>query len=253
MIFMDKDNFQILKARIYDMINLSEKNYMPVYSDFLDEKQVCLAVKEFNQSGFKNYFFFGGYENAQRKILCVHPDYLIPEPQDFPLSIIQFSYRTADKLTHRDFLGAVMSCRIKREKVGDILVSDGLSQIIVCNSVSRCILNEISKVGRVGVKVSLTDKCTAVPVQKYHDIRGTVASMRLDCILSLAVGKSREKAVQIIKKDGVDVNFSAVFSPSATLNENDVFSVRKFGKFILREISGISAKGRYHITIQKFI
>ena len=77
--------------------------------------------------------------------------------------------------------------------------------------------------------------------------------MRLDCILSLALRKSREKTVQIIKKDGADINFVTVFSPSVTLKENDIFSVRGFGKFILKNISAPTSKGRFHILIQKFI
>jgi RNA-binding protein YlmH len=250
---MNKDDCGLLKSRLYDMISLSEKNFMPVYSDFLDERQIFTVSSELSHICFRNFVFFGGYDNAQRKILCIHPAYFIPESQDFPLNIIQFSYRTSDILTHRDFLGAVMSCRIKREKIGDILVGDGIAQMMTYNSVSDCILNEIAKIGRVGVKVSIADKCTVETIQKYHDIKGTVASMRLDCILSLAVGKSREKTVQIIKKDGVDINFRTVFSPSAVINENDVFSVRGYGKFILREISGLSSKGRYHVLIQKFI
>ena len=251
-LYNDSDS-RFLKAKLNDMLEISEKNCMPVYSDFLDERQAGFLNAELQKLHCHNFLFFGGYDDAQRKILCVHTPYYIPEPEDFPLNIIQFSYRKADVLTHRDFLGSVMACRIKREKVGDILISKGLAQIFVYDSVSGFLINEITKIGRVGVKASITDRCTIKRIQKYQDIRGTVASMRLDCILSLALRKSREKTVQIIKKDGADINFVTVFSPSVTLKENDVFSVRGFGKFILKNISVPTSKGRFHILIQKFI
>lgn len=250
--FSDNDD-RLLKAKLHDMLERSEKNCMPVFSDFLDERQAGFLNAELIKLSCHNFLLYGGYDNAQRKILCVHTTYFIPEPQDFPLNIIEFSYRKSDILTHRDFLGSIMACRIKREKVGDILISDGAAQVFVYDSVSSFLLNEITKIGRVGVKTSITDKCSIEKIQNYHDINGTVASMRLDCILSLALGKSREKTVQIIKKDGTDINFVTVFSPSVILKENDVFSVRGYGKFVLSKISGVSSKGRLHVLIQKFI
>lgn len=244
---------KLLKARLDDMLALSEKNFMPVYSDFLDERQAFVLSSYMAELSYADFVFWGGYENAQRKILCVHPEYLTPEPEDFPLNILEFSYRKSDKLTHRDFLGAVMSCSIKREKTGDILIADGKAQIIVSSFVADYICSQITKVGKIGVSLSVTDKCSIEKIQNYLEINGTVASLRLDCILSLALRKSREKTVQIIKKDGVELNFVTIFSSSVTMKENDVFSVRGFGNFILSEVSGISSKGRLHVVIKKFI
>ncbi len=249
----NKDDIHLLKSRLEDMLELSEKNCMPVYSDFLDERQVSFLEKELSAMKFSRYMFYGGYENAQRKILCIYTQYYTPELSDFPVSIVEFSYRKSDILTHRDFLGSIMSCRVKREKIGDILVSEGRTQVIAYNSIGSFLADEIKKIGRIGVKTALTDKCTIEIIQKYLDIKGTVASLRLDCIVSLALGKSREKTVQIIKKYGVDLNFNAVFSPSVSIKENDVFSVRGFGKFRLNSVSGLSSKGRFHILIQKYI
>lgn len=244
---------KLLKARLDDMLELSERNFMPVYSDFLDERQAFVLTSYMAELSYADFVFYGGYENAQRKILCVHPQYFKPEPEDFPLNILEFSYRKSDKLTHRDFLGAVMSCSIKREKTGDILVADGKAQVFIINSVADYVCSQITKVGRTGVSLSVTDKCSIEKIQNYLEINGTVASLRLDCILSLALRKSREKTVQIIKKDGVELNFVTVFSSSVTMKENDVFSVRGFGKFILSEISGVSSKGRLHVVVKKFI
>lgn len=114
-LYNDSDS-RFLKAKLNDMLEISEKNCMPVYSDFLDERQAGFLNAELQKLHCHDFLFFGGYDDAQRKILCVHTPYYVPEPEDFPLNIIQFSYRKADVLTHRDFLGSVMACRIKREK-----------------------------------------------------------------------------------------------------------------------------------------
>ncbi len=247
------DDIRLLKARIGDMAEQCEKNCMPVFSDFLDEKQIACARSELNLLGIKNFMFWGGYENAQRQMLCIHTEYYVPEKNEFPINVVEFIYRKSDVLSHRDFLGSIMACRVKREKVGDILVSEGKTQVLVSNSVSEFLAGEINKIGRTGVKTAVAEKCTIQRIQSYDDIKGTVASLRLDCILSLALKKSREKTIQIIKKDGVELNYTAVFSPSAIIKENDIFSVRGFGKFRLESVSGLSSKGRFHILIQKFI
>ena len=75
----------------------------------------------------------------------------------FPICGIEFSFRKCDRLTHRDFLGSLMSLGIERETVGDILVEDGRAVVFVKAELSDYVKSQISKVGRVGVKVDDAD------------------------------------------------------------------------------------------------
>ena len=247
------DEDRQLVARLGDMLYACEKGSSPRYTAFLDERQCALLSSELKRLGFVNCLFWGGYEGAGRKILCVCNEFDEPLTENFPIRFISIRYRKADKLVHRDFLGAIMSCMVKREAIGDIIISDGHAQVPVLASVCDMLLNELDKIGSVGVKLDVSDGITVCPVQEFENISGTVASMRLDAVVSLAIGKSREKTAALIKAQGVDVNFFKSFSPSDTIAEGDIFSVRGCGKYIVDKNSGISKKGRFRITVKKYI
>lgn len=242
---------RILVSHITDMINICEKSYSPRFSNFLDERQAALAQSVLNERGFGSYDFYGGYENASRRVLGVFPEYC--EDRKFPVSALTFKYRETDKLSHRDFLGAFMSRQIKREMLGDIVVGKGTATAFVYDTVKDVLLSEITKIGSVGVKTEEDNAPDIKVEQAFAEKNGSVSSLRLDSVLALAVGISRGKASDLIKGGGVSVNYSVIESVSHSLEAGDVFSVRGFGKFILFSVNGKTKKDRFHITVKKFI
>lgn len=234
------------------MIRLSEKTGQPEFTMFLNEQEQAEANIELRNLSSDNYFFDGGYSDAERKILCIHSEWDSTETIKLPLSCIEFKYRSADKLSHRDFLGSLMALNIKRETIGDICVSDGITKIVVTDTVKPLILSEIRKIGSAGVRVSEDDSFDIKVERNFTDISGTVASLRADAVLSTAVNTSREKIIKLIKENGIEINGIKQYSPSADINVGDKFSMRGFGKFILAETGGISKKGRIRITIRKY-
>lgn len=245
------DDAKELAARIDDMIRISRKRGS-VYSSFLNERQCALAEKFLREKYSENYRFFGGYENAQRKILCVYDDYFKPDDGDFPLSAVTFTYRKSYSLSHRDFLGTVMSLKLNRDAIGDIITGEGMSQVLVLDSVKNIVAGEIRKIGSVGVKVDDDCEILLSAQQNFGEITGTVSSLRFDSVLSSALNLSRSKIVQIISSGNAEVNFFPVSDKTYIVKQGDVFSVRGFGKFRLEEISGVTKKGRIRITVLKY-
>lgn len=243
----------LFRAKILDMIDLSERYYSPKYSQFLDERQCAEAEKLLSELHFYNYKLFGGYPQAKRRILCVYPDFLTVDENDFPIIPVEFRYRASDSLSHRDFLGALMSQQIKREMLGDILVNDGRTIAFIYQSVSDFILNNVEKIGSVGVKCSVSEQNDFHIDEKFEEISGTVSSLRLDAVAALALHLSRQRILELIKSDGIEVNYVKIYAADFMLKEQDKFSVRGFGKFILEHIGGLSKKARTHITIKKYI
>lgn len=242
---------RLLVSHIADMMDICIKSYCPKFSSFLDERQAALAQSALNERGFERYGFYGGYENASRKVLGVFPEYC--EDEEYPVSAITFRYRENDKLSHRDFLGAFMSRQIRREMLGDIVVGKGSTTAFVYSTVKDVLLSEITKIGSVGVKSEEDDSPDIEVEQAFTEKNGSVSSLRLDSVLALAAGVSRGKAADIIKGGGVTVNYRIVESASHSLDSGDVFSARGFGKFILFSVNGKTKKDRYHITVKKYI
>ena len=257
---MSEDPDKLLEARIGDMYDRAEKYYSCVYSSFLDERQCLLAEKLCNKrqnsihGGELLYSLWGGFENAQRKILCVYNEYCSDMyMQDFPVKCLTFSYRKEDRLSHRDFLGSFMGMNLKRETIGDIVVSEGETQTFVTDTAAALILQLAGKIGRVGVKISEDVPFHLESEIKLREISGTAASMRLDCITALAAGISREKAAALIRSERVSVNHSPVTSVSRELRQGDILSVRGSGRFIVSGTDGVTRKNRIHIILKKYI
>jgi RNA-binding protein YlmH len=242
---------RLLQAHLFDLAARSDRDCTMYCTRFLDERQVFLAQQWLAGRADCQVFFWGGYPEAQRKICCMYPEWMQPEAEEVPVVCLTFSYRESNTLTHRDFLGAFMSCGIQRETVGDIVTGSGRTQAIVTEAVAP-LLQDVSKIGRCGVKV--TDQMPfAMPLlQDFREIRGTVAALRLDAVAALAIHESREKTVRLLQQGRIEVNYCPVLSPSFVLCEGDLFVVRGYGKFRIRSVTGLSKKGRLHILIEQY-
>ena len=212
---------RVLVSRILDMIDICEKSYQPKFSFFLDERQSALAENVMIEQKYDNYKLFGGYDNASRKILAVFPPYY--DDEQYPIATLSIKYRETDKLTHRDFLGVFMAKQIKRNMLGDIVVGKGQTTVIVYSTVKDMLISEINKIGSVGVKITETDNVDIQVEESFIEKTGTVSSMRLDSIVSVASSLSRDKSATLIKGGNVTVMYNVVEAPSHQLHEGDIY------------------------------
>ncbi len=179
-------------------------------------------------------------------------DYLAPSADSFPLTALTFKYRSGDKLGHRDFLGAFMQLGIERSVIGDILVGDGRTVAFIRQEMERYFLDNLRKIGRVGVKIAVGYEEPLPSIREYKDISGVVASDRLDCIAALLCRTSREKAARLITSGAVMVDHQEVLSVDRRLEEGDVISVRGHGKFVLDSFGPLTGKGRLTVKCRKY-
>lgn len=238
---------RLLVRHVKDLADRSIRSGRTLFSNFLDDRQlaICEAALKLDM---KEYHSFGGYECAERRVLAFGD---VSADDNMPFSAVVFNYPKDYLLFHRDFLGSLMSLGIKRELVGDILVGEGRTAVFVIVS-ALPLVKEISKIGRVGVKVTEDFTDCDIPMQSYDEINSTVASLRLDSVVATAFRLSREKACELIRTKGVCQNRVMCFSPAERVCKGEKFSVRGFGKFELSEIGGLSKKDRIFITIKKY-
>lgn len=243
----------VFLARVVDSANLCRTRSIPKYIGFIDERQAVLAAHKLDSIGFSNYCFRGGYDDAKRVFLCILPDYMSREEHDeYPVFCCYFRFRDCDELSHRDFLGSLMALGIKRETIGDILVKKGEAVVFTTETVSQMILSDISKVGRIGVRVSCEFVDPFPFVQEFDLIEGTISSLRLDCITAFVTNLSREKSATLISAKNVSINHFECTDLSKNISSNDIISIRGYGRFVLDEIGPTTRKGRIRITIKKY-
>ena len=246
-------------ALVCDKIRRTENAYMLTRTNFLNLAERSLATAICKENGAKP-FFWGGFADAERTILFLLPDYMeadenFPAEEDNPLCLLHCKTPTGSKaLTHRDYLGSLLSLGIEREIIGDILVRENGADIIILESIADYLLANYEKAGHVPLKCEIQpiDKLVP-PEQKTITVRESVASVRLDSIISAVFGFSRTTACEHIAKGLVFVNDTQTEKPDAKLNIGDKIVVRGFGKAYFKEICGTTRKGRLSVLFEKYI
>ncbi|MBQ8928476.1 MAG: RNA-binding protein [Oscillospiraceae bacterium] len=237
---------RILCAHVQDLVR---RGAYRSFTAFLDMRQYTMLRGQLREDCCR---FFGGYPDAERGILCLHPEGLPPADEEFPITCLTMTYPESFSLTHRDVLGSLMAQRVERDTVGDILLTPGRVQCFVTGA-AAAVGRELTRIGRVGVKVRDDLPAAAEYTRQTREITGTVASLRLDAVLHAASHIRREDCAERIRRGLVMLNYLEVTDPSRMLHEGDVFSLRGTGKFRLDSVGSLSAKGRVHITVVQYV
>ena len=157
-------------------------------------------------------------------------------------------------MTHRDFLGALMGIGVVRGKIGDILVGEDSTDVLVHASVADFLLSSWDSAGRTKLRLSEVDRRDLhIPEARFRELRDTVSSLRLDALVSVGFRVARGKAAELIASGKVQVNWVDCTKSDRQLAEGDTVSARGFGKFRLTEVGGLTKKGRVAVTVRQFL
>ena len=244
----------MLIARIEDLFGLCDKYQTPRFSKFLDEAQQELVLRDAVCPAGYNTGFFGGYENSQRKVFGVFPEWMEFDEKQFPIEVMVIRKKYEKALTPRDYLGTVLSLGIDRSNVGDILVEKNCAYVYMLSDVCSYACDNIDKISNVGVNVkveSFTD--IMPPEQKFETINAVCASERLDAVVSAMLKISRNNAAGLIRAEKVSVNHMPITRVDRILNPKDIISVRGFGRYIFEEAGAKTRSDRIHIVVKKYI
>ncbi len=232
------------------------KTGVPQVTDFLDPIQQRAAEKSLHLLGEVKYISWGGFQEAERVRILIFPAVSQAKIQDVPISIVQADAGAkAEALCHRDFLGAILSLGLRREKVGDIVIArEGCAQIIVSPEIASYLQNNLNQVGSYGVSVRGLDAADVAAAEpRSRDIKATVASLRLDAVASAGFGLSRSKLAPAIRAGQIKLNWQSVKNASAAVKQGDIISLAGRGRMEVAEVRGESKKGRIHIVLKKRI
>ncbi len=197
------------------------------------------------------HVFYGGYPDAERRVLFFLPEYLEQTAVREELCAVRFrAYRQGPE--HRDYLGAMLASGVRREWLGDILIS-GEEAYAFCLPTVAAHLAALDRIGRYPVKadaISLDE--VKIPERQRKELCFTVQSLRLDAVAGNLFGISRTLAAKAILAGAAKVNDLPCIKPDAELREGDVISLRGYGKGKLAELGGTSRKGRRFLRAELY-
>ena len=261
---MDRSNIEkiasanedrLLLAKLWDKINAGMRKNIPANTCFLSPREQEMARFLFGEP--EGLYTFGGYPEAERKMLVFLPDYLEESAlreEDSPVVCLRCSFYQQDSPSHRDFLGALMGAGIGRETVGDICVGKGSCDFFVTSEIAPYILQNFTSAGRTRVhiqRISLTD--AHIPAPEVKEIRDTLASLRLDSVISSGFRIGRSLACQYVQTGKAAIDGLLCEKPDKTVEEGASVTVRGLGKIQLHAVNGRTRKDRISVVIHRYV
>jgi len=261
---MDRSNIEkiarnpedkMLLAKLWDKINTGMRKNIPANTCFLSPRELEMAKYLFGEP--EGLHAFGGYRDAERKMLIFLPDYLEETAlyeADSPCVCLRAEFYQGDTLSHRDFLGALMGAGIGRETVGDICVGKNSCDFFVTQEIAPYILQNFLSAGRTKLHLSRIPLTQAqIPEPEVKEIRDTMASLRLDSVISSGFRIGRSLAAQYVTTGKAAIDGLPCEKPDKQIAEGMKISVRGLGKIKLQAVNGRTKKDRISVVIHRYV
>ena len=146
-----------------------------------------------------------------------------------------------------------MSVGLTRESIGDILTESGRAVVFCLSEIAPYIKQQITKVGNVGVVIT-NGYATPLPNSgQLIEKTASVASMRLDNVVSALTNCSRNKAQTLIESGLVKHCSVSETKITATVKVGDSVSVKGHGRFNILSCTGQTKSGRNVLKFSKYI
>ncbi|MGD9677893.1 MAG: RNA-binding protein [Vulcanibacillus sp.] len=240
-------------ARVFDWADGVSKTRVPYITNFVDPRYLEIIVNIVNTYVDLKLFSDGGHSNAERVRVLITNDYITPNYNDLGLIIYEITPENKHTVfQHKEILGAVLNLGVKRDRFGDILISENKQQFIVANDIAEYIRTALNQIGQTNVLLTEINRDSVIAVSnQYHIISTTVSSLRVDSVISSTYNLSRSRVVEMIKKSLVKVNWQMIDQSDVRLKVGDTISIRGYGRSQLIEDQGITKKGRIKIKVRK--
>ena len=246
---------RLLLAKLWDKITAGMRKNIPANTCFLSPRELEMARYLFGD--VPGLYAFGGYADAERKMLIYLPEYLEENAlydSDSPCVCLRAGFYQADSPSHRDFLGALMGAGIGRETVGDICVGKSQCDFFVTAKMAPHLLQSFTSAGRTKLHLSQIPLAQAqIPEPEVREIKDTLASLRLDSVISSGFRIGRSLASQYISAGKASIDGLPCEKPDKPVAEGSRVSVRGLGKIRLVQINGKTKKDRISVVIHRYV
>lgn len=245
----DIETKQTIKKFI-DSLFAVEKKGISYCSDFLLPNEIKYCIDSVNSFADIEYEIIPSEDFTERNCILL-------KGRENPTADDYIDYisckNPSNEISHRDVLGSILGLGINRSKVGDILFIDDEIFIIVRNSLTNYILQNLLTISKYNVSFNIVDKIDFNNISRDEKVfSAIVSSLRYDVIIAEITNYSRNKASLLIKSGKVKINHEIVNKMHLDICEGDLISIRGFGRFKYIENSGLTRKNKYKIKYLKY-
>ena len=215
------------------------------------EQIVLSQIVAYNYSDFK-VEFFGGFDDAERKKAKIISNEYYDVDYDIVCLKAKFNNKF-NRVEHRNILGAVHNLGINFNRFGDIIVLENEVYIFVDEEIADYIAMEFTKAGRVNLDFQRVDLAEVGIEKKYEDFEIVSSSFRIDSIVAKITNKSRSKVKEFLEQDFIKLNHVVLRNGEKTCTSEDIISIRKYGRFVVKGYTQNKKSLKYRITISKLV
>ena len=210
-------------------------------TNFLDPKELKNITNKLKKN---EYNIFTPYNDSDKIIL-----YNNKIPKVKLLEII-----TYNPLTHREILGSLFALNISSDTFGDIIINNNKYYFFIIDTIYDLLLRDFNTIGNKPIKLKEIPLDTISNYQRqYEEINLIVSSLRIDTIISRLIQTNRNNIKTLITKKEIILNYNPLTNNSYLLKENDIFSIRKYGKYKFLGIIKTTKKDNLIIKLNKYI
>lgn len=236
--------------KIYENYKLAFEKDITIFSNSFCPPNIWSFFQENCQNSDFKIVTNGLFEEAERRVIAFNNKYNI----DYPIEALQIRNKSNfSNLRHKDYLGAILSLGIDRNKIGDVVVKDDRAYVPVMEDISIYILNNLASIGKSPVEISILYNLEDLPSIDFEEISINVQSLRLDSVVAKLANISRSKAIELLDSSKVLVNYVKSKDKSQELLKGTRLTIRGNGKYIVGDIIGETRSGKQRIIVKKYV
>lgn len=230
-----------MKCNNYNSERVIDCLYNRGYTNFLNRKEFQIIKKQLKSCEYNVYEL---YKESSKIILY---NKKIPD-----ISILKIDCN--NKLKHQSIMGTIYSLGLNDDVVGDIIYYEDSFYIFVLPIIKNYLIQNMIMVEKNKVNLREVDLSISLNFKINYEVKNyIVSSLRIDNIISSIIGDSRNGVLDKFKNKEIIINYSDNIKPSYTLKENDIFSIRKYGKYKFNGIVKTTKKSSLIIEVLKYI
>ena len=247
---------ELLHKRFVELGRRSYNSGIYTFTDFLGLAERAIFEEARRELTGVSYTEFGGADGTERVMIRFGDEEELGYSEPYPIVCIKAepqSQKFADKLTHRDFLGALMNLGIERSMLGDIAIIDNVAYFFAHENIADFIVDSLTRVRHTDVKLELVSALPEGELYKTERRRVQAHGERLDAVIAKLFSLSRENSQLLFKRGLVFANGKAIFSTSYIPKPDETISVRGYGRFIYRSYESTTKRGNLNIEVDLYV
>lgn len=230
-----------MKLDVYKINNAVEKIKTGKNTQFLDGRELKIVTGKLKKNEYNIYY---PYKDSEKVMLYTGK---VPKVKLFKIC-------TVENIRHQDILGSLFALNIDSSYFGDIVLYNDYYYVFVSDDLALYIKNNLKMIGNKKVSLEEVDLSVLDNYErKYEEKEMIISSLRIDNVVSGIINTSRKVALDKIKNKEVVVNYDVMNKNSYILKENDIFSIRRYGKYKFVGIVKSTKKNNFIVRYLKYI